>query len=169
MSEDKTPSLQELVASLASEDPVARQKAREKLVSTGGHDVTRALLGKLVDPRQHVRWEAAKALTAIADPIAAPALMHSLEDDDEDVRWVAGEGLIALGKDGLLTALNGLTKRATSLDYCKAAHHVLHDLRERGYADVVAPVLKALESSEPEATAPPAAYEALMAVQTADD
>jgi magnesium transporter len=44
----------------------------------GGHDVTRALVRELVDRRQQVRWEAAKALTAIADPLTAPGLMHAL-------------------------------------------------------------------------------------------
>lgn len=165
MSEDKTETLTSSVASLASDDPVVRQKARDRLVEMGGHEVTRAMVRELVDPRQHVRWEAAKTLTAIADPVAAPGLMHALEDEDSDVRWVAGEGLIALGKDGLLTVLNGLTKRAMSLSFRKAAHHVLHDLRKQGYAEVVAPVLKALESSQPEVTAPPAAYGALVALK----
>ena len=165
MREDKTQTLATLVESLASEDPVVRQKARDRLVEIGGHEVTRALVRELVDPRQHVRWEAAKALTAIADPVAAPGLMHALDDEDPDVRWVAGEGLIALGKDGLMTALNGLTKRAMSLDYCKSAHHVLHGLKGQGFAEFIAPVLNALESSEPEVSAPAAAYDALVALK----
>lgn len=167
MSEDKMQTLASLVASLASADPVERQTARERLVDMGGQEVTRALVGQLIHPRQHVRWEAAKALTAIADPVAAPGLMHALDDEDSDVRWVAGEGLIALGNDGLLTVLSGLTKRSVSLDYCNAAHHVLHDLRKPGNLEIIAPVLQALESSEPEATAPPAAYSALVSLTNA--
>ena len=154
-----------LITSLSSEDHVVRQRARDQLVELGGEHVTRALVGALVDPHKQVRWEAAKALTAIADPIAAPGLMHALDDDEEDIRWVAGEGLVALGKDGLKSVLSGLTSRARSLDFCKGAHHVLHDLKRKGFAKEVESVLKALETSEPEATAPVAAYEALVALK----
>ncbi len=157
-----------LIESLASDDAVVRQQARDQLVASGGQQVTRALVGELVHPLRQVRWEAAKALTAIADPVAAPGLMNALEDEDEDVRWVAGEGLIALGGVGLQTVLNGLTKRAMSVDFCRGAHHVLHDLRERGYAETVAPVVKALDSSEPQVTAPPAALSALLVLWNND-
>ena len=78
--------LQELVAALASDDPVLRERSREALVAAATCDVTRELVGELTDPRQHVRWEAAKALSAIADPISAPALVDALDDDDDDVR-----------------------------------------------------------------------------------
>ena len=100
--------LLELIVALASSDPVLRERSREALVAAGTYDVTRALVGELTDPRQHVRWEAAKALAAIADPIAAPALVHALDDDDDEVRWIAAEALVAMGQDGLLNVLNGL-------------------------------------------------------------
>ncbi len=167
MTENKsaTETIFDLIEELSSKDPVVRGRSRQKLVEIGGHQVTRALVRELIDPRKHVRWEAAKALTAIADPVAAPGLMHALDDKDVDVRWVAGEGLIALGGIGLMTVLSGLTKRAESLDSYKGAHHVLHDLRPKGYAQIVEPVLQALETSEPEITTPLAAYEALVALK----
>jgi len=151
-----------LVRRLASKDPATRKEARNKLVNSGGPDITRALVLALSDLHPHVRWEAAKALTAIADPVAAPALMNVLDDDNGDVRWVAAEALIALGMDGLPTVLNGLAKRAKSVNFCRAAHHVLHELRDLTTA--VAPVLSALDNSEPAVSAPPAAYEALVAL-----
>jgi hypothetical protein len=157
--------LGELIEQLAEESPVARQSARDELVQLNGHDATRALVAELVDPRAHVRWEAAKALAAIADPIAAHGLTRALDDEDRDVRWVAAEGLIVLGKTGLMTVLSGLTKRAQSTAFCRSAHHVLREMRSRGYADVVAPVLGALEGPEPGVGAPPAAYGALVALK----
>jgi hypothetical protein len=157
--------VEELIEQLADENPVTRQSAREELVRLGGPEVTRALVAELIDPRTHVRWEAAKALNAIADPIAAHGLTHALDDDDRDVRWVAAEGLIVLGKTGLMTVLSGLAKRAQSTAFCRSAHQVLREMRSRGYADVVAPVLGALEGSEPGVGAPPAAYVALVALQ----
>lgn len=150
-----------LIANLASDDPPTREQSREELVRIGGPDVTRALVAELVDPRHQVRWEAAKALASIADPVAAAALMHALDDDHEDVRWVAAEGLTALGNVGLLTVLSGLTKRAHSIEFCRSAHHVLHDLKKKEDTEVITPVLDALTSAEPEVTAPPAAYRAL--------
>ena len=154
--------IQHLILQLRTEDPVIRQSAREQLVARGGADVVRALVAETVSLDQQTRWEAAKALATIADPVAAPALMHALDDDDRDVQWVAGQGLVAMKGEGLSVVLSGLIRRATSLDFCKAAHHVLHDLRERGFdTDVVTPVLDALDSPEPQVTAPPAALAAL--------
>jgi HEAT repeat protein len=154
-----------LVAQLSSTDPAARQRARESLVKLAGRDATQPVSIELTDPRPHVRWEAAKTLAAIADPMAAYSLLHALDDEDQDVRWLAAEGLGALGRVGLLTTLSGLTRQARSLDFCHSAHHALHNLRQEGNADVVNPVLKALESSEPEVTAPVAAYGALVALK----
>ena len=154
--------IRRLTGQLADEDGVVREQSRNELIQRGGHDVTRALVTALIDPRTHVRWEAAKALQVIADPVAAPALMHVLDDDDSDVRWVAGEALIALGHVGLLTVLSGLIKRAGSIAFCTSAHHVLHEMKACG--DSVAQVLESLEQLEPAMTAPPAAYKALMAL-----
>ena len=156
-----------LVAQLADDDAGVREKSRERLIHSGGHEVTRSLVNALIDPRTHVRWEAAKALQAIADPVSAPALVHALDDEDEDVRWVAAEGLIALDKIGLLTVFNGLIKRAGSIPFCKSAHHVLREIQ--GYGAVLAPVREALEQSDCAGTVPRAAYQALVALSDRPD
>ncbi len=130
-----------LIDQFASDEPVLRESSREELIELGGTDVTRALVLALIDPQTHVRWEAAKTLQAIADPVAAPALMNALDDEDEDVRWVAAEGLIALGKVGLQTVLSGLIKRASSIAFCTSAHHVLHEIKSG--TGVAEPVMKA--------------------------
>lgn len=152
-------SVSQWMSELADRDPYVRDFARAHLVEHKGAEVTRELVAALLDPRVYLRWEAAKALQEIADPIAAPALMHALEDENEDVRWVAGEALIALGKVGQLTVLSGLTRRAGSLDFCKAAHHVLHGSQ----ADMpeLAPVRAALEHLDRAIIAPVAAFQAL--------
>ena len=141
-----------------------RQTARDELVLLDGHEVTRALVAELIDPRAHVRWEAAKALAAIADPIAAHGLTHALDDEDRDVRWVAAEGLIVLGKTGLMTVLSGLTKRAVHR-FLPERPSCFVGNASCGYADVVAPVLGALEGPEPGVGAPPAAIIALVALK----
>ena len=80
-----------------------------------GKPAVPSLIQLLSHRKTHVRWEAAKALCGIADPIAATALVNALDDTDDDVRWLAAEGVTALGRDGLqplLTAMrsNGLGK-----------------------------------------------------------
>ncbi len=132
--------IRRLTGQLADEDGVVRERSRNELIEFGGHDVTRALVTTLIDPRTHIRWEAAKALQVIADPVAAPALMHALDDDDKDVRSVAAEALIALDKVGAMAVLSGLIKRSGSIAYCKSAHHVLHEMK--AYAGTVAPRLR---------------------------
>src|SRR5262245_59893803 len=97
------------IAELGDRDATVRENARHQLIRHQSPEVTRELVTALIDPSPHVRWEAAKALQSIADPVAAPALMHALDDDRDDVRWVAAEALIALGKIGQLTVLSGLT------------------------------------------------------------
>jgi len=150
-----------LVAQLASNDPVVREKARESLVALGSSEVTAALVAELSDPRDHVRWEAAKTLTALADPVSAPALANAMDDDNEDVRWVAAEGLIALGKTGVVAVLHVLPKRASSLTFRQSASHVLHGCAQFGYANILAPVNTALRDWEPGASTPLAAFNAL--------
>jgi hypothetical protein len=162
---EKSNSIDRFMEALAGDDAMTRERAREELVRLGGSEVTRALVGALMDSRQQVRWEAAKALVAVADPVAAPALLHALEDEDSDVRWVAAEGLVSMRKVGLLTVLSGLTRRARSIEFCHGAHHVLHDLKKRGHADVIEPVLAALEQSEPAVAVPPTAYTALQSLE----
>jgi len=149
-----------LIEELGDKAPVVREKSREKLIQLGGHNVTRALVIALLDPRTQVRWEAAKSLQAIADPVTAPALMNAMDDEDPDVRWVAAEGLSALGEVGLRTLLSGLIKRAGTIVFCHAAHHALHEMK--AYAKVVAPVIEALGQSEPAVFAPSAAYDVLV-------
>jgi hypothetical protein len=152
--------ISQLVDKLADEDAVVREKAREALIQIGTYDVTRALVLALIDPTTHVRWEAAKVLQAMSDPVSAPALMNALDDDDEDVRWLAADGLIALQEVGILTVLNGLINRSVSTAFCKSSHHVLHEMK--AHAAVLAPVLKALEQLEPAIAVPQVAYRALV-------
>jgi hypothetical protein len=155
----------ELVSALASPSPVARTKAREALVAVGKPAVP-SLIQLLSHRKPHVRWEAAKAIGSIADPIAAFALVNVLEDRDGDVRWLAAEGLATLGRDALPPLLAALIEQADSDWLCEGAHHVCHVLvRKRGLGPILRPLLAALEQSQPEASSPLAAYTALLKLQ----
>jgi hypothetical protein len=149
-----------LVDALPSTDGVERQAAREKLEEIGRPAVP-SLLRSLQSSSRHARWEAAKALSAIADPNAAPALVNTLEDEKAAVRWLAATALINLGRDALVPLLRGLEGHSDSIWFRDGAHHVLHSLIRDGVADEAIPVLEALENIEPCIEAPIAAYHVL--------
>ncbi|MCA9263438.1 MAG: HEAT repeat domain-containing protein [Planctomycetales bacterium] len=161
----KTTDIAQLIAEFGGKDIVEREAARQQLVAIGTTEVRRALERSLEDPSKQVRWEAAKTLAGLADSGAIPSLLKALDDDDEDVRWVAAEAMIALGDAGLRATLNELAQHAYSLDFCKSAHHVIRELKlALGHADKLEPVLDAIQMSEPEVSAAPAAYKALLAL-----
>jgi hypothetical protein len=137
-----------LVAALADDDRVTRQRARESLVDMGKPAVA-PLTEALAVSSERVRWEAANALSEISDPTAAPALVKALEDSSFGVRWLAAEGLISLGREGLSPLLEALVEHSDSAWLRQGAHHVLRLLAEEGLHDHVASVLKALEDIEP--------------------
>ena len=89
------------------------------------------LIPLLSHRKLQIRWEAAKTLCDIADPIAATALVNALDDSEGDVRWLAAEGLAALGCDGLHPLLAALLERAQSPWLCEGAHHVCHALAKK--------------------------------------
>jgi hypothetical protein len=150
-----------LIAGLADDDGLVRQRARESLVDMG-EQAAAPLIEELADPNGQVRWEAAKALSEIGDPAAAPALVNALEDKKGDIRWLAAEGLIVLERRGLPPLLQALVERSGSEWLREGAHHVLHDLAgKKGLGDLVSPVLAALENVEPALEAPLAARAAL--------
>jgi len=160
----RTANLDSLIAALASHDPVTRQHARQTLVSIGEGAVS-PLINALQDREGHVRWEAAKALMDIASPAAAPALVATLRDEDSSIRWLAAEALIALGPDCLDPVLQGTIEHSDSIFMREGAHHVLRELVSGPLAELVSPVLAALEGPAPEDRAPVAAYESLEALR----
>ena len=150
-----------LAADLASPDPTVRTKARKALVAIGKLAVP-SLIRLLSHRKPHVRWEAAKALCGIADPIAASALVNALEDRDGDVRWLAAEGVAALGRDALQPLLAALLEGSKPSWLYEGAHHVCHTLvKRKRLGPILRPLLAALKQSEPEVAVPPAAYTAL--------
>ena len=150
-----------LIADLASPDAAVRMKAREAIVVIG-KPVVPSLIRLLSHRKQLVRWEAAKALCSIADPIAAFALVNALDDRDGDVRWLAAEGVAALGRDGLQPLLAALLERSKSCCMCEGAHHICHTLvKGKKLGPILRPLLVALKESEPEVAVPSAAYAAL--------
>ncbi len=155
-----------LVAGLADPNGLARLRARRSLVSIGASTVP-ALTEALSNNNWRVRWEAAKALTEIADPSATDALVAAMEDDRPGVRWIASEGVIALGPRGLVPLLKALIRKSDSTWFRLGTHHVLRALEGRGMDPHIHPVLNALNSPEPSVEVPLAAAEALDLIRRA--
>lgn len=160
-----------LIAELSDHDGMARQKARFELEKIGDPAVD-ALIGVLQTQSGPAVWEAAKALIKIRSPKAAPALVDTLENNDPGVRWVASEALTALGMHGLEPLMAALASRSTSGTLRDGAHHVLNTLITKNYlldkyAEMVKPVLAALDSPERVASVQSAAYEALEQLRAA--
>jgi HEAT repeat protein len=153
----------DLVVRLGSREPVERQAARKELVSIGSPAVPH-LIKCLSDLRRQVRWEAAKALGEIADPITATVLVAALEDKDSDVRWLAAEALVAIGREGLRPLLANLIQHSDSDSLREGAHHVCHELAKTADGPIIRPVLDALNTSEPEMAVPGTAFSALRAL-----
>ena len=147
--------LESLMDMLASKDGVIRRKAREAMVALGKPAVsslTQALQNSRLD---QVRWEAAKALGSISDTGSMPSLVKALEDSNTDVAWAAADALKTYKKAAWPPLLEALIKsRSDSVALRKGAHHVLADQKEDGFNDLLATLLKALESSSaPESSA----------------
>ncbi len=161
-------SVSPLLADLVGPDPAMRERAREALVALGDA-VVPALIQLLAHHKPHVRWEAAKALGGIAEPISATALVNALDDTDGDVRWVAAEALIALGRGGLPPLLARLLEPGQSRWLCEAARHICHALvKRRRLAPLLRPLLEAYDQFEPQVFVPLAAFTALSKLRELD-
>ena len=154
----------QLIEQLHSHDWKLREHARWQLVTLRELAVF-PLIDALEYPDWHVRWEAAKALHDIADARAAPALVRALRDRRFGVRWLASDALIALREAGLPALLEALIHNGDSIFLRNGAHHVLSDLSRghvsREIAEILKPVVKALEGVESSMVVPLAARGAL--------
>ena len=160
------PSVKSLIADLASKDGIIRVKARRQLVAYKKRSVA-PLIKTLSSETHWVRWEAAKALSQIANPASIQALLGALSDTEFDVRWLAAEGLIRIGRKVVVPLLETLVKHSDSLWLREGIHHVLHDMNRGDLDKTLRPVLTALEGTEPSLEAPLAARGALDALRKA--
>lgn len=142
------PEITSLIAGIGSGDDAVREHARAKLVDIGAAAVP-ALIDALTQGAQYGRWEAAKALSEIADPRAANALVGALEDEDGSVRWIAAEGLIRIGAPSAVPILEGLVVHSESAWLREGAHHVLGAIGRGSLSDILKPVRDRLDGVNP--------------------
>ncbi len=139
------PSVKSLIGDLASKDGIIRVKARRQLVAYKARSV--APLTKSLSNENHwVRWEAAKALSQIANPASIQALLGALSDTEFDVRWLAAEGLVRIGRKTVVPSLEILVEHSDSYLVREGIHHVLHDVNRGNLDKTVRPVLTAVDT-----------------------
>jgi hypothetical protein len=167
-----------LIADLShNKDMRIRESAHLSLITIGS-DALPLLIEAMSNPDKWIRWEAAKTLAEMRNPVLAPVFARELENQDTDIRWLAAEGLLALGKKGLVSLLESLIEHPTSSWLQQGAHHVLNDLYsgklhegENRYTSLyeidetlrqkIQPVLAELDSAEPYLKLPIVAKSAL--------
>jgi HEAT repeat protein len=154
-----------LIKQLSDKDGLMREKARLTLVDIG-KEATLPLTALLTAKDKQTRWEAAKALVAIADPVAIPALIKTLEDNIFDIRWLASEALVAIGPDCIKPLLETLSTGAKNLFLREESRHVLkYILRDNPKANeliaILKPVVDALNGSAASVEVPGVARTAL--------
>ncbi|OGO36300.1 MAG: hypothetical protein A2147_02435 [Chloroflexi bacterium RBG_16_57_8] len=157
------PAIRSLIADLASDDGVARVKARRQLVAYKARAVA-PLIKALSDEHHWVRWEAAKALSHIGNQGSIQALLEALSDKEFDVRWLAAEGLIRIGRKSIAPLLAALVEHSDSSWLREGIHHALHDMSRGDLGKALRPVLAALEGNEPSLEGPLAARAVLAAL-----
>lgn len=145
---------------MESEDGVARQAARDRLVSLGPR-ITPAMSRLLEDERSQVRWEAAMALKETLDPAAVPALVRALDDESEGIRWVAAETLAAIGEPSIEPFLRRLIEGADSFGLREAGHVLISRLDCPKLRGTLEPVYEALRERNPPDVVMAAAGDAL--------
>lgn len=160
----RTATIPTLVAALSSSDELEREAARAALVAIGA-EASDWLLEVARGGDTTARAEAIHGLGATGFPAAAPALLATLLDEDSNCRWQAAEALGSLEREGLQAVLRRLVEEAVDPLFLRGAHHALHALIARGFAETVRPVLDAWRGPVPEYAIPQAAHAALDALR----
>ena len=168
-----TGNIDTLIKQLSDKDGRVREKARLQLVSVG-KAATLPLIKILTAKDQQTRWEAAKTLAAIPDPLAIPALIKALEDDIFDIRWLAAEALITIGHESIKPLLEKLSPCCNELFLREGAHHVLkYIIQDSPKAvevnEILKPVIHALEDLASEVEIPGVAQSALEKLSRLDN
>jgi HEAT repeat protein len=110
------------------------------------------LIGLQYSKNDHLRWEAIKTLTQIADPDSIPIFINALENDRFDVRWLAAEGLIEIGQESIPALLDSLLHNQDSKFLREGVHHVLRGLQIKKLFHDKHKIIHQLENSNAEST-----------------
>lgn len=145
----ETAEIKALIKQFESKSGIVRNNARESLKEYGQTAVY-YLSELLIDKKKIVRWEALKTLGEISDPHSGALFIFSLNDEESDVRWVAAEGLISLGKQGVISTLEGLISNFHSVYFRNGAHHILKEYSKKHPSPELKKLLSSLMKADTE-------------------
>jgi HEAT repeat protein len=139
-----------LIEALGSDDGPERKRARETLTLVGEPAIPR-LRGLLSSADKRTRWEAAKCLAAMVDPVSVDVFVELAADQYSEVRWLAGSGLLNLGPRSAAPVLGSLIQHPESRGNQEAARRVLRGLADDNgvLAEIVGPAVDALDHPDP--------------------
>ncbi len=113
---------------LDDSDPSVRAACVKALGAHGEVSDAETIAGLLSDPSAFVRWEAAKALQRIHNPVAIDPLRRTLAgDEDDDVRMAAADALGQYASSAVFDSLIGALTDA-NFAVALAARESLHTL-----------------------------------------
>ena len=125
-------SIPDLANDLISKNYLLRKKAREELVEIGDHSLN--ALAKLINHEDEtVRWEAVLTIVQIGTRETLDILLKCMEDDEFSIRWLAAQGVVNQGKYAIMPLLRELKNKPDSIFLRHGAHHVLRELRKKGF------------------------------------
>jgi hypothetical protein len=139
--------IKSLINRLSSRNRTTRSEARESLRLLG-HTAVDYLSELLTDKKKINRWEAVKTLVEISDPHSGALFLFALKDEDPGIRWLAAEGLISLGKQGVITTLEGLISNFDSVYFRHGAHHVFKEYSKKHPSPEIKKLLSSLLRSD---------------------
>lgn len=142
-----------LIKGLYSNNSIERQRTREVLVSIG-QPVLAYLADLLTVSNLATRWEAVKAIGQIKDLQGIPLLLDALNDEEFEIRWLAAEGLIEMGKHSLVPLFEKLIDNYQSVFFRQGAHHVINELKTKGYYNDPNQLLSLLKDTKAESILP---------------
>jgi HEAT repeat protein len=142
--------LADLIEALGSDDGPKRTRARETLTLVGEPAVPQ-LRGRLSSADKRMRWEAAKCLAAMVDPVSVDVFVELAMDQYSEVRRLAGSGLINLGPSSVAPVLGSLIRHPESRGNQEAARRVLRGLASDNgvLAEIAGPAVDALDHPGP--------------------
>jgi HEAT repeat protein len=141
--------LRQLIDTLGGKDGMARMQARETLVLVG-EPAGPALRAAAAGQDKRLRWEAVKALAAMADPADLGRFLALLDDPESDLRWLAATGLIELGPRAARPVLQALTGSVLTRGRLDMSRRILGDLAadNKVLAETLAPLMQVISGND---------------------
>lgn len=149
-----------LVEALHMHDEALASQVRLALLQLGA-SVIPTLLEAARSPDAWVRWHVLRVLGSLHDQRGLPALVQALADNDYAVAWMAARELAAMGTPVVRPVLHLLMTAPLTPWLMETAAYVLRRQHQQQLQPVLAPVIRAMHSTDYRIEVPLAVEQAL--------